>query len=1100
MERNYVAFISYRHAEMDSAIAKALHTAIEQYRVPRGLRKDGKRKLGLVFRDEEELHAASDLTAEIQQALVNTEFLIVICSENSVQSPWVSREVEFFLQHHDRSRVLAVLASGEPADVFPVQLTRTPEGDLIEPLAVDVRADTIAGNKKKVRRELPRLISAILDCPYDALVMREQRRKMRRITGIAAGAMAILLGFTSMVLAKNQQIELANTQLEVKNTELNQANTALAEQKAAVQLRESQLLTQNAQEYLDNADFYGAIETALEALPKDASDDRPYYAPAEQILMDAMGVFQTGEPETFLNTTTLQQVTNIADYVITKDGSRIVSVDEFGTTFCFDTVSAAQLWHRYAAQEDSIASSTPHLFLCSDDQIVIRSSKAALEALDLSTGNSLWSANVGSIAKNYLFYSETRDSLLLVVSRTVEIFSTAYEIIEVSASTGEVLQTIPLSISENSMSYTFSDSDALSKGGQFSRDGSYFYGLYIDNNKQMQCFRADLTEGTCKTIYSHDVSTMTYSTAVVDMFVRDDGSWNIVCKDFSDDTMLCVLAIDVETGSLLWQQDIPSPDSYYSSLTTGYAAFLNNGILIGCNDRFYLLDAATGQLLCTKNTPNVITSLQYVSSNIFGFSMRNGTYSIGWINDGIALTTDPDWDVSVPIGEHQTFRVWEGGILQAEFSETRYWLGIGNFVKPGYVTLIPAENENTIQIIRPVDSLRTMSHKPLEFPAEDFRTASSFTAQKIGSQWLLGPFNQGSDYDHSHYFTLSAAGQLGDPISLPTPSYSNEQFFIPGTLQPLLHSNYDGISILHPDGTQTTLYDPEADQTQLGEEDGWYSAFTLFRNSCNYLSDGQTLLTAVCNTRTLSLWKNGEFFMQTDLPEVLRIAPKESSNMNHLIKVSENGRILLGLHEFDNIIPAKNMAAYDPQQDLWACFRSDAAFSDSNAIALAHSKPLMAGVDQEGDLQIIDLQTGNTVVRFPTQLPSGSVIQMQFFLEDTHLAIKADGGHLLIYELGTGTLRYRDHLAQDYSNTLQIFEDPNHGRLYINCGPGNGLCLDLDSWTALARPETLRFYDSNTDLAYLSGGRYDSYSFFCGQIPDTMELVKLAADVLAEKP
>ena len=116
MERKYAAFISYRHAEMDSAIAKTLHTLIEQYRIPKGLQKDGRKRLGLVFRDEEELHAASDLTAEIQEALRNTEFLIVICSENSIQSPWVSREIEYFLQHHDRSKVLALLASGEPVD------------------------------------------------------------------------------------------------------------------------------------------------------------------------------------------------------------------------------------------------------------------------------------------------------------------------------------------------------------------------------------------------------------------------------------------------------------------------------------------------------------------------------------------------------------------------------------------------------------------------------------------------------------------------------------------------------------------------------------------------------------------------------------------------------------------------------------------------------------------------------------------------------------------------------------------------------------------------------------------------------------------------
>lgn len=103
MEKKYIAFISYRHAELDSAVAKTLHTLIEQYRIPRGLQKDGNKRLGIVFRDQEELNASSNLTEEIQHALDNTEYLIVICSKSAIQSPWVMREIEYFLRHHDHA-------------------------------------------------------------------------------------------------------------------------------------------------------------------------------------------------------------------------------------------------------------------------------------------------------------------------------------------------------------------------------------------------------------------------------------------------------------------------------------------------------------------------------------------------------------------------------------------------------------------------------------------------------------------------------------------------------------------------------------------------------------------------------------------------------------------------------------------------------------------------------------------------------------------------------------------------------------------------------------------------------------------------------------
>ena len=92
MDYKYNAFISYRHASLDMTTAKTLHSLIEQYRVPKALRKDGRKKLGIVFRDQDELPASSNLNEKICQALDNTEYLIVICTPNTPQSPWVERE------------------------------------------------------------------------------------------------------------------------------------------------------------------------------------------------------------------------------------------------------------------------------------------------------------------------------------------------------------------------------------------------------------------------------------------------------------------------------------------------------------------------------------------------------------------------------------------------------------------------------------------------------------------------------------------------------------------------------------------------------------------------------------------------------------------------------------------------------------------------------------------------------------------------------------------------------------------------------------------------------------------------------------------------
>ena len=116
----YCAFISYRHRSPDCEIAGRLHTLIETYRIPHALRNEKKnRHPGRVFRDQEELPSSADLGKDIENALDQSEWLICICSPSYPESRWCMREIDYFLQKHDRSRVLAVLASGEPAESFP---------------------------------------------------------------------------------------------------------------------------------------------------------------------------------------------------------------------------------------------------------------------------------------------------------------------------------------------------------------------------------------------------------------------------------------------------------------------------------------------------------------------------------------------------------------------------------------------------------------------------------------------------------------------------------------------------------------------------------------------------------------------------------------------------------------------------------------------------------------------------------------------------------------------------------------------------------------------------------------------------------------------
>lgn len=136
----YDAFISYRHSELDMEIAKKIHAGLETYRIPKAVRdKTGKAKMGRVFRDQEELPIGSDLDDNISEALKGSEYLIVICSPRTPESYWVCKEIQTFIELHDRNHILAALVEGEPDESFPPQLLTDDEGNPVEPLAADLR-------------------------------------------------------------------------------------------------------------------------------------------------------------------------------------------------------------------------------------------------------------------------------------------------------------------------------------------------------------------------------------------------------------------------------------------------------------------------------------------------------------------------------------------------------------------------------------------------------------------------------------------------------------------------------------------------------------------------------------------------------------------------------------------------------------------------------------------------------------------------------------------------------------------------------------------------------------------------------------------------
>ena len=210
-QHRYMAFMSYSHD--DAKFAEWLHEELEEFHVPQRL--VGKltehgpvpKRLAPIFRDRQELAAASNLTEEIEEAIAGSRFLIVLCSPTAATSKWIDKEIACFKRLHGEERILAAIVDGLPnadidaesstAECFPSAL-RThfdsrgrPTATKAEPIAADLREQ---GDGRKMG--MLKIAAGMLGVGLDELAQREATRRHRRLYAITAASVAGML-FTS---------------------------------------------------------------------------------------------------------------------------------------------------------------------------------------------------------------------------------------------------------------------------------------------------------------------------------------------------------------------------------------------------------------------------------------------------------------------------------------------------------------------------------------------------------------------------------------------------------------------------------------------------------------------------------------------------------------------------------------------------------------------------------------------------------------------------------------------------------------------------------------------------------------------------------------
>ncbi|NEJ03106.1 toll/interleukin-1 receptor domain-containing protein [Rhizobium ruizarguesonis] len=198
----YKAFISYSHAA-DGRLAPALQRALH------GIAKPWYRLRTMrVFRDQTNLATSPGLWTSIEDALRESEYFLFLASPAAAYSPWVAKEVAWWLRNRSPSNFLIILTDGTiswdgVAKTLDLKGTTAIPADLgnafpEEPLYNDLRwarsLDHLSLRHSQFRAAVLDVAATLLGRPKDELDGDDvrQHRRNQRIAVFASCALAVL--------------------------------------------------------------------------------------------------------------------------------------------------------------------------------------------------------------------------------------------------------------------------------------------------------------------------------------------------------------------------------------------------------------------------------------------------------------------------------------------------------------------------------------------------------------------------------------------------------------------------------------------------------------------------------------------------------------------------------------------------------------------------------------------------------------------------------------------------------------------------------------------------------------------------------------------
>ena len=265
-KKDFFAFISYKHD--DKKWAKWIQRKLESFKLPVYITEenpDVPKNLQPIFRDETDLELG-DLSENIEKALTQSKFLIVICSPNVLNSTYVEKEILFFKELNGVSNIVPIIFDGEP-------LSEDESRECIpESIREEVKNGMLAANVNEISKDyaLVKIIARMLDVKVDKLWKRYDRaqKNKRRI---------MIVTLSTLVIAA---ISVAGW-IWHQNVELEHKNWKIME-------NQSRFVAEKAKTLMDTNSYLSSL-LAIDILPEEFQNPkRPYTPEAEFVLRQSM--------------------------------------------------------------------------------------------------------------------------------------------------------------------------------------------------------------------------------------------------------------------------------------------------------------------------------------------------------------------------------------------------------------------------------------------------------------------------------------------------------------------------------------------------------------------------------------------------------------------------------------------------------------------------------------------------------------------------------------------------------------------------------------------------------------------------------------------